>query len=388
MTTVVSVLFSDVIPLRNRGTWQGYLNIIYAFGAGAGAPLGGIIADYLSWRWAFLAQAPLCLVAFIAVFFVLKLPKPDQSHWKTKLGRIDFVGAFVLLCAVAALLVGLDRGSNVSWNDKITIISSLVSLPLFLIFVLVEVYVASEPFAPGHVIFERSLVAAFLCNFFSFSGYLAAIFYIPLYLQAVYGMSATRASLLLIPNIIAGVSGSLFAGFYMQRTGHYYWLTVLCYTFLVLGMVLVVLFSGTVTSFIPGMVIGMVISGFSNGIGVTSSLIGLIANAGHSDQAIATACSYLFRSLGSVFGVSISAMAVNQTLRSSLRHALSDNADADKIAERVRQSLEFIKTLEPGTREIVRECYAKSTRLAFSLQVVMVLGAAVSAWWIREKKLS
>jgi MFS family permease len=51
MTTVVSILLSDIVPLRERGTWQGYLNIIFATGAAAGAPLGGILADSIGWRW-------------------------------------------------------------------------------------------------------------------------------------------------------------------------------------------------------------------------------------------------------------------------------------------------------------------------------------------------
>ena len=69
MTTVVSILLSDMVPLRDRGTWQGYVNIIFAFGAGLGAPLGafdsqwrhlsrtrltvagGILADSIGWRW-------------------------------------------------------------------------------------------------------------------------------------------------------------------------------------------------------------------------------------------------------------------------------------------------------------------------------------------------
>jgi MFS family permease len=58
MTTVVSILLSDVIPLRNRGTWQGYVNLIYAAGASAGAPLGGVLADSIGWRW--YAHATLC----------------------------------------------------------------------------------------------------------------------------------------------------------------------------------------------------------------------------------------------------------------------------------------------------------------------------------------
>lgn len=51
MTTVVSIMMSDIVPLRERGTWQGLINIIYSLGAGCGAPLGGLLADRISWRW-------------------------------------------------------------------------------------------------------------------------------------------------------------------------------------------------------------------------------------------------------------------------------------------------------------------------------------------------
>jgi predicted MFS family arabinose efflux permease len=388
MTTVVSILLSDAVPLRERGTWQGYINLIYATGAGIGAPLGGILSDSIGWRVAFYGQAPLCLVAFITVSLALKMPKKDDSHWKEKLRRVDFLGALVLLLAVASLLLGLDRGSNVSWNDRITIGCVAGSIPLFIIFTLVESFVASEPFAPGHIIFERSLFAAFLCNFFSFAGYLAALFFIPLYFQAVGGLSATQAGLRLIPGIICGVSGSLFSGIVMQRTGRYYWITVICYSTLVLGMIDILLFSGLAVPSIPGIIFGTMISAFSNGIGVTTTLTSLIANGGYDDQAVAIACSYLFRSLGSVMGVSLCATAANQSLRASLKERLGSGKDADKVAEKVRQSLEFIKTLEPGIRDIVRECYAKSTQAAFSVGIVLVLGSAISAWFVKEKRLS
>jgi hypothetical protein len=320
------------------------------------------------------------------VLFFLHLPQRDGSYWKEKLARIDFLGALVLLFAVATALVALDRGSNVSWSSKITIACLAISIPLFVLFVLVEVYVASEPFAPGHIILDRSLVAAYLCNFFSFAGQMAALFYLPLHYQAVYDMTATKASVLLIPGIVCGVCGSLFAGFYMQKTGRYYWLTFVCYSFLVIGQLTVTFFSGVIYPFVPGMVIGLMICAFSNGNGVTSSLIAIIANTSPDDQAVATACSYLFRSMGSVFGVAISATAVNQTLRSLLRDQLN-GVDADKIADMVRRSLDSIKTLEPAIKEIVVECYAKSTRLGFGMDVILVFGAAVSALFIKETML-
>ena len=123
MSTVVSIMLSDIVTLRERGTYQGYLNIIFAAGASSGAPLGGLLSDSVGWRWAFLGQVPLCVVAFIAVSFVLKLPQKDSSNWRQKLRRIDFLGAAVLISAVFMLLVALDRGSNVSWKATITIVS-------------------------------------------------------------------------------------------------------------------------------------------------------------------------------------------------------------------------------------------------------------------------
>ncbi|KAK6437056.1 hypothetical protein LTR95_006754 [Oleoguttula sp. CCFEE 5521] len=394
MTTVVSILLSDVVPLRERGTWQGYVNIIYALGASAGAPLGGFLADSIGWRWAFLIQAPMCLAAFVAVSFALHLPKMGDSHWREKLKRIDFLGALILIGAVFTLLLALDRGSNVSWRATITLVSLGISIPLFIAFFLVEMYVATEPFAPGRIIFNRTLFACYLCNFFAFAGWLAAIFYIPLYFQVVYNMTATQAGLRLIPSIIAGVSGSLFAGFYMQRTGRYYWLTIIAYTTLVLGMTVITLVApaGLNANVVVFIIIGLCMCGFSNGVGVTSTLIGLIANASKEDQAVATACSYLFRSLGSVFGVAISATVANQELRKYLaaelpEHHISEHR-AVEIADRVRQSLEYLRQLKPEIRDVVREGYSASIDAAFVVQIGLVAGAALSAWLIKEKALS
>ncbi|CAP94802.1 hypothetical protein E8E15_004509 [Penicillium rubens] len=388
MTTVVSILMSDIVPLRDRGLWQGIINIIYATGAGTGAPLGGILADYIGWRWAFLAQFPLCIIAFIAVSYLLKLPPRERAHWKTKLRRIDFLGAVVLVGAVLGFLFGLDRGSNVSWKLPLTIASLGVSAVLFVIFILVEIYLAAEPFAPGHIIFNRTFFACYGCNFFSFGGWIAALFYIPLYFQAVDGVSATTAGLRLLPSILSGVFGSVVAGLLMKWNGKYYWLTVAAYTFLTTGVFCIYMFSGGVMASTVPMICGMVISAFGNGIGVTTTLIGLISNATYEDQAVVTACSYLFRSLGSVIGLSLSSTVVQQVLRNRLKSGLRDSKNIDQIVEGVRESLDFIKTLDPATARIVRDSYGWSTNKGFAFLVCVVFFALLSSCFIRESKLN
>lgn len=387
MSTVVSILLSDIVPLRERGTWQGYINVVWASGSAAGAPIGGLLSDTIGWRWAFWGQVPLCLIAFVAVTLLLDMPRLEESHWKQKLRRVDFLGAILLLVGVVTLIFGVDRGGNVSWSDKSTLIPVIVSVPLLALFTINELFVAQEPFAPGRIIFERALFAAYLCNFFSFAGNMAALFYVPLYFQASDGLSATQAGLRLIPAVVCSVLGSLFAGVYMKRTGRYYKLTVICYSVLTLGMLVLLLCSGTATVSQVGVVIGLCTGAFTNGIGVTSTLIALIANARHEDQAVATACSYLFRSLGSVLGVSLASTATNSALRVQLERRLSNVPDLDELVRRIRQSLDYVKSLDPETRAIVEDCYGKSTQAAFAVCIALVFGSAFFAWFIREKRL-
>lgn len=290
----------------------------------------------------------------------------------------------------------------------LTIASLSVSAVLFVLFILVEIYLAAEPFAPGHIIFDRTLFACYCCNFFSFAGWLAALFYIPLYFQAVDGVSATVAGLRLLPCILAGVCGSLFGGLIMKLTGRYFWLTVFAYALLTAGVATVYLASGPLES-TNLMIIGTVGSAFGNGIGVTTTLIGLstyqsktdvnmltqvkltfypVSNATSEDQAVVTACSYLFRSLGSVIGLALSSTVVQQLLRTRLRDALRDSKDIDQIVEGVRQSLNYIKKLDPAVGKIVRSCYGWATSRGFGFMIAIVFFAFFSSLFIREKKLT
>jgi len=274
MTVCTSVLMSDLLGLRERGTWQGYINIVYAGGAAMGAPLGGLLADSIGWRWGFLVQGPVCVLAMVAVAVVLRVPPQEQRHWKEKILQVDFLGAGVLITAVFGLLLGLDRGSNVSWSHPVTI-AGLCMTPLFVAFVLVEKYVASNPFAPGRIIFNKSLFACYLCNFFAFGGWIAALFFLPLHWQVIGNYSPSQAGMLLVPSIVFGVGGSLCGGIYMKRTAKYYWITVIAYANLTFGMTLIMLFTGTARKSIPVMVAGSCICSFANGLGVTTTLIGL-----------------------------------------------------------------------------------------------------------------
>lgn len=386
MSTIVSIVLSDVVPLRSRGTWQGVLNMIWAIGSASGAPLGGFLADTIGWRWAFLIQVPIAMLAFVAVSLSLHLPKLDNSDFYAKLKRVDFAGSIALIVTIFALLFGLDRGGNVSWRDNFTMLALGASLLSFLLFGIIETRIASEPFAPKRIIFNQSLIAGYLVNFFGIAAAMNLIFQISLYLQAVQGKTASAAGLWLVLGVLGGLAGSLGGGLTIQATGKFHLITVLSYGVQFLGTGLVNFSTGLLFHSTFWLGVGLAIASLGNGCGITTSLIALIANAGQEDQAIATAVSYLFRSLGAVVGVSFGSTLVQETIRTYLRGNLSGR-DVEEIILRVRESLSYVETLDPETRAVVKGAYAQAVQVSLGFSVAMSACAFVASVFIKETAL-
>ncbi|KAJ3974956.1 major facilitator superfamily domain-containing protein, partial [Lentinula raphanica] len=185
MSTVVSIILSDIVPLRSRGVWQGVINIVFASGSSVGAPLGGFLADTIGWRWAFLIQFPTVLLAIISVSLALELPATENADFKAKIKRVDFAGAATLVTCIFFLLYGLDNGGNVSWTDKSTLGALFASAIMFILFGGFEMEWAKEPFAPKRIVLNKSLIASYLVNLFTVASNLSMLFHVSLYLQAV-----------------------------------------------------------------------------------------------------------------------------------------------------------------------------------------------------------
>lgn len=120
--------------------------------------------------------------------------------------------------------------------------------------------------------------------------------------------------------------------------------------------------------------------------GVTCTLIGLLANAAAEDSAVVIACSYLFRSLGSSIGISVSSAVLQQLLRVELAQRLTDD-EADEILDKVRHSLESIKELPPRLAYEIRTSYQIATLGAFAPTLLFLIVAFLVTFWIKEKSL-
>lgn len=133
--------------------YQAVQNGSYGFGAICGASFGGAIVDFIGWRWCFLIQVPVSLVALVLGYAVLKFPAKDiDPHTHQRQGvwqQIDISGACLLVLALSSQLVGLSLGGNdLSWSN-IWVVLSLVGSVLFLgAFIAVEARTSAIPIFP------------------------------------------------------------------------------------------------------------------------------------------------------------------------------------------------------------------------------------------------
>ena len=221
-------------------------------------------------------QVLLCLAAIISVSLLLHLPKrPSEVSWRKQLPRIDFAGAILLVLTISGLLFGLDRGSNVSWLDSLTLGPICASVPLLIAFLIVETRFAAEPFTPGHIIFDKALFACYIHNFFLYASFTSFIFYLPLFFQIVLEMTPAQAGASLIPAAISCVVGTLIGGIILKRIGKFYWLAVLAAIAAVIGSALFVIAPSLKHGRLASIYVASVIGLLPQGITLTASLIAI-----------------------------------------------------------------------------------------------------------------
>lgn len=308
-----------------------------------GGVFGGLMNDVWGWRMAFLVQVPIVLVSAVLVHFLIDVP-PKISN-KSLISRIDFTGSFLTVAFLVTLLLGLNAGGNlVPWTHPLILTTLPVSLVLLVAFVWWESR-ARQPIIPVRLLLDRTVFAACITNLVSTMVVITGTFYIPLYLQ-VLGYTPTQAALRLLTSPLGVSFSSVGVGILMKRTGKYVGLGIACQTVLLTGAICLNFLHEQSPGWLP--FVAMLFLGAGYGAMLTTTLLACIAAVEHSHQAVITAATYLFRSVGATVGVTIASAVYQNILNDRLWARFGDLPGAAEEILRIRNDLGELRRLPTG----------------------------------------
>jgi MFS family permease len=171
LVTMATVINSDMIPFKQRGLYQAGQNVLHGFGCISGASLGGIIADTIGWRWCFLSQVPISLLALLVGKYVIKDPERPAVHNEAALKRntiwakIDFRGSVLLVLGLSTQLAGFSLGGNkFAWSDERVIACFVASAILLVGFIISEMRTTAIPIMPTNMLKGQLAISNLVTN--------------------------------------------------------------------------------------------------------------------------------------------------------------------------------------------------------------------------------
>lgn len=308
MPIAFTIVF-DIFPPEKRGKMTGLLGAVFGASSVMGPLLGAYITEYISWHWVFYVNVPIGLVS---LFFVLRYYKESPQVQEQK---IDWGGATTLVIAVISLMFALELGGGkYSW-DSIQIIGLFTSFAVFLLLFFFFEKRAQEPIISFWMFKNRLFATSQILAILYGASFIILTVYIPIFVQAVYGGSATNAGLILMPMMLGSVVGSACGGIF-QTKASFRNLMIISITAYFIGMFLLGTLTpetsrGLLTLYMTIVGIGV---GFSFSLLPTASIHGLEPRFRGS----ATSTNSFLRSFGMTLGITIFGAIQNHAFTSKL----------------------------------------------------------------------
>jgi EmrB/QacA subfamily drug resistance transporter len=306
LMTLGMTIVGDLFTLERRAKMQGYLSGVWGVASLAGPLLGGLLADLASWRWVFYINLPFGALAMLLLAGALPPSAPGGRRV-----RLDYAGFGLFVVGVSALLIGLvQAGRSGAWLALDVLLPLGVAVGALGVFLPVEQR-APEPIVPLRLFGNRMVVAATLTGFLSGIAMFGAVSFIPLLLQAVAGMTATGAGLVIIPFVLGWVAFSIVSARLVLRVG-YRGVVIAGMLCLTAAFLLLTRWSADLTA--AGAMRDALLAGIGMGLSMVPMLIGVQSAVARTDLGAATSLTQFCRSLGGAVGVSVMGAVMAQRL--------------------------------------------------------------------------
>lgn len=299
------IIIGDIFSFEQRARMQGLFSGVWGVSSIVGPLLGGFLVDQISWHWVFYINV---IPAVLAVGLV-------WGAWGARertpgaVVSVDYLGAGLLSVAVILLLLGLDAlGTSWSWGML------AVAAVLFVLLLWVERR-AVDPILPLGLFRDRLFSVACAHGLLAGWAMFGSASFVPLFVQAVLGTSATAAGVTLTPQLIGWVIASIIGSRLLLRVD-YRLLALVGMTLLVAGMFLMTQISAASSQF--GLMFNLALTGIGMGLSIPAFLIAVQSTVRRSELGTATSTVQFSRSIGGTLGVSVLGVVLSRQLAERL----------------------------------------------------------------------
>ncbi|WP_063012138.1 MFS transporter [Nocardia nova] len=385
LMSLAFTIIGDIVPARERVRYQGYFMMVFGTATVAGPVLGGFFSDYDTlwgidgWRWVFLVNVPIGVLALAVVAKVLNVPHERQRH------RVDWFGAIALAICVVPLLIVAEQGRGWGWESPRALLCYGIGAAGLVLFLLVEFLMKDAALIPLRLFRNSTFSITILGGFIVGIAMFGAISMVPLYLQVVRGYSPTKAGLLMLPLVLGIMIGSLIAGQITKLTGRYKILPVLGTFVIACGAALYAQVHYDSPLWQP--LVYSAVIGFGLG-GCMQTLIIAAQNAGpRSDMGVSTASATFFRQMGGTLGVAVFLTILFNLLPHKIIDAfggvLPPGFDAGKL-DQLQANTSGIAALPAQVRDPILIGFTESLHGVFYAAAGVALLACVVLLFMKE----
>ncbi|PPK63566.1 MDR family MFS transporter [Actinokineospora auranticolor] len=402
LMSLALAIIADMVPPRERSKYQGYFMAVWGLSSVAGPVVGGAFAGLDTfaglegWRWVFLLNVPIGIVALIVVARKLNVPHTRVPQ------RVDYWGAIALTVGLVPLLIVAEQGREWGWGAGSSVAMYAIGVVGLGAFIFIEKKMGDAALLPMRLFRRQTFALTNVVNFVMGVGMFGMMMSLPLYLQIVKGATPTESGLMTLPMTFGILVAATGSGQLIARTGRYRKYPIIGLSLMVVAMFL---FSriGVDTPVWATMLI-MVLAGAGLGLCMQTLILAIQNDVPVKDMGVATSSATFFRSIGGTVGTAVFLSILFSVVGDRIGDAFATaRGDASFVAAlqqnpQFAESLsngggidlnntQFLTTLDPTLAKPILTGFASSLDTVFLVGACVTVVAFALIWFLKETPL-